>query len=58
MDREVGLRLELFVEDMEASIAFYTRVLAFGVERHEPGDYASLRVGSVILGLGPVGKLP
>jgi lactoylglutathione lyase len=58
MSREVGLRLELFVEDMEASIAFYTRVLAFGVERHEPGDYASLRLGNVLLGLGPVAKLP
>jgi len=42
MSREAGLCLELFVEDMEASIAFYTRVLAFEVTRHEPGDYASL----------------
>lgn len=58
MGREAGLRLELFVKDMEASIAFYTRVLAFKVERHEPGDYASLRLGSVIFGLGPVSKLP
>jgi lactoylglutathione lyase len=58
MGREAGLRLELFVVDMEASIAFYTRVLAFGVERHEPGDYASLRLGSVTLGIGPVAKLP
>ncbi len=50
--------MELFVEDMEASIAFYTRVLAFNLERYEPGDYASLRRGSVVFGLGPVDKLP
>lgn len=43
---------------MGASIAFYTRVLAFEVARHEPGDYPSLRWGSVILGIGPVSKLP
>ena len=58
MGREAGLRLELFVEDMEASIAFYTRVLAFEFARHEPGDYASLRLGGVVLGVGPVAKLP
>jgi predicted enzyme related to lactoylglutathione lyase len=52
------LRLELFVEDVGASIAFYTRVLAFEVARHEPDDYASLRLGDVVLGIGPVAKLP
>ena len=58
MGREAGLRLELFALDMEASIAFYTRVLAFELVRHEPGDYASLRLGGVVLGIGPVAKLP
>ena len=58
MGGDMGLRLELFVEDMEASVAFYTRVLAFDLERHEPGAYASLRRGSVVFGLGPVAKLP
>src|SRR5919199_4220589 len=58
MGCEAGLRLELFVDDMEATVAFYTRVLAFGLARHEPGDYASLRLGGVILGIGPVAKLP
>ena len=58
MDHDMGLRLELFVEDMEASIAFYTRVLAFEVARHEADDYASLRRGDVLLGIGPVAKLP
>jgi lactoylglutathione lyase len=58
MGREAGLRLELFALDMEASIAFYTRVLGFELTRHEPGDYASLRLGGVALGIGPVAKLP
>jgi lactoylglutathione lyase len=58
MGLEAGLRLELFVEDMEATIAFYTRVLTFDLARHEPGNYASLRLGDVVLGIGPVAKLP
>jgi lactoylglutathione lyase len=58
MGSRPGLRLELFALNMEASIAFYTRVLAFELARHEPGDYASLRLGSVVLGIGPVDKLP
>jgi lactoylglutathione lyase len=51
------VRLELFVEDMETSIGFYTRVLGFEVARNEPGDYASLRNGDVVLGIGPIPKL-
>jgi len=58
MGRGIGLRLELFVEEMGASIAFYTGVLGFEVARHDPGDYASLRWDDVVLGLGPVAKLP
>ena len=53
-----GLRLELFVEDMEATTSFYTRVLPFALERHEAGNYASLRSESAILGIGPIAKLP
>lgn len=52
------LRLELFVEDMDASIGFYTKVLGFEVLREHPGDYASLRCGDVTLGIGPISKLP
>jgi catechol 2,3-dioxygenase-like lactoylglutathione lyase family enzyme len=58
MRREAGLRLELFVLDMELTIAFYTRMLAFELARHELGDYASLRLGGIVLGIGPVAKLP
>ena len=54
----MGLRLELFVEDMDASINFYTGVLGFAVLREHPGDYASLRCGDVTLGIGPISKLP
>ena len=54
----LGLRLELFVEDMGESVSFYRRVLGFEVVREEPGDYASLRSGDVMLGIGPVAKLP
>lgn len=51
------VRLELFVEDMQESIGFYARVLGFEVEREEPGVYASLRNGTVVLGIGPISKL-
>jgi lactoylglutathione lyase len=51
------LRLELFVADLDASIRFYERVLAFELQRREP-DYASLRADDVVLGLGPIAKLP
>jgi lactoylglutathione lyase len=51
------LRLELFVSDTQASVAFYTEVLGFQVTRAEP-DYVSVRNGSMVLGLGPVAKLP
>jgi len=51
------LRLELFVSDLRASVAFYTEVLGFSVTRADPG-YVSVRHGSVVLGLGPVAKLP
>ena len=53
-----GLRLELFVEDVEATVDFYVRVLGFEVARYEPGDYASLRYGEAVLGIGPISKLP
>ena len=52
-----GIRMELFVHDMDVSIDFYCRVLGFELSRREEG-YASVRSGNVILGLGPIGKLP
>ena len=53
----MSLRLELFVVDMDIAIRFYRDVLSFALLRREP-DYASLRHGEVVFGLGPVAKLP
>jgi lactoylglutathione lyase len=53
----MSVRLELFVQDMDQAIAFYVNILGFEVLRREE-DYASLRNGSFILGLGPIAKLP
>jgi lactoylglutathione lyase len=50
------LRTELFVEDLDTSIGFYA-ALGFAVERREH-DYASLRWGDAVIGLGPIAKLP
>ncbi len=38
LESEMELRLELFVEDMDATIDFYTRILGFDLVRNEP-DY-------------------
>jgi catechol 2,3-dioxygenase-like lactoylglutathione lyase family enzyme len=51
------LRLELFVADLERSIAWYVEVLGFGLVRADLG-YASVQRGDVVLGLGPTAKLP
>jgi lactoylglutathione lyase len=53
----LSFRIELFVEDMVASIRFYEQALGFTLERREP-DYASLRRADASLGLGPIAKLP
>jgi lactoylglutathione lyase len=49
--------MELFVEDLDVSVAFYTGVLGFRVDRRSE-DYVSMRRGTVVLGLGPAAKLP
>jgi lactoylglutathione lyase len=54
---QMSVRLELFVQDMDQTIAFYTHVLGFEVLRREE-EYASLRNGTCIFGLGPIAKLP
>lgn len=54
---DMRLRLELFVDDLDTSVAFWRDTLGFTVDRRDEG-YASLRRGSVVLGLGPAAKLP
>ena len=51
------LRIELFVDDLARSVDFYTRVLGFEV-LSLADDYVSVRRGAVVIGLGPVAKLP
>jgi lactoylglutathione lyase len=53
----VRFRLELFVDDLDASIRFYEAALRFRLVRRE-ADYASLERGQAILGLGSIAKLP
>ena len=51
------LRLELFVDDLDRSVAFYEQALGFRAVRREPA-YVSLRRGDAELGLAPVATLP
>ncbi|GIE76535.1 hypothetical protein Aph02nite_24850 [Actinoplanes philippinensis] len=51
------LRMELFVDDLEVSVAFYTGMLGFQVDRRSDG-YAALRRGEVVLGFGPAADHP
>lgn len=53
----MDFRIELFVADLDASIQFYEDALGFTLERRED-DYASVRRGQAVLGLGLVTKLP
>lgn len=53
-----GLRLELFVADIERSVAFYRRVLGFLVERRTDPRYVPVRRGGARLGLGARDILP
>jgi lactoylglutathione lyase len=57
MAASMRVRFELFVREMGVAVAFYTGVMGFDLIREEPG-YSSLRKGEVILGLGPISKLP
>jgi catechol 2,3-dioxygenase-like lactoylglutathione lyase family enzyme len=51
------VRFELFSRDVEASIAFFTRVLGFAAGGVDP-SYAELRLGNVVIGLASVDGLP
>jgi len=51
------LRLELFVDNLDASLTFYENVLGFAIERRDV-DYIALRNGAAVLGLGLARSLP
>lgn len=53
----MDFRIELFVSDVETSVRFYEAALGFRLDRRDE-DYASLRRGQAMLGLGAVAKLP
>jgi lactoylglutathione lyase len=53
----MSFRIELFVDDIDASIRFYEGALGFRLVRRE-ADYASLERGQAVLGLGAIAKLP
>lgn len=55
--KQESLRLELFVNDLERSIAFYQNALGFTLERRD-GDYAALRLGEAAFGIGSAKGLP
>ena len=52
----MSVRLELFVDDVQESLRFYTDVLGF---EKLAGDrtYQPVRSGSVVIGLGPADRL-
>lgn len=47
-----SLRLELFVDDVQTSVDFYTGVLGFDMS-YGDSSYAVVRAGSVSFGIGP-----
>jgi lactoylglutathione lyase len=53
----MSLRLELFVTDVAKSVDFYANTLGFERLKGER-DYAPVRSGSVVIGLGPAIGLP
>lgn len=52
----MSLRMELFVDDLEKSVEFYTKVLGFERLKGSAG-YAPVRCGSVLIGLGRASEL-
>ena len=57
MPSHMSVRFELFVDDYDRTIGFYTEALGFSVARRE-ASYVSLRHGDVTIGLGLIASLP
>lgn len=58
---DVALRVEIFTDDLDAVVDFYTRVLAFSLERdertHSPG-YVALTRGAARIGAAHRDAIP
>lgn len=54
----VTFRLELFVDDMAASVDFYSRVLGFALGKQHPDGYTPMRNGALYLSLNLRVNLP
>lgn len=54
----MGLRMELFVDDLARSVAFYRDVLGFTVRDGGSADFTSVRHGAVLLGICQRRTLP
>ncbi len=52
------LQLELFVDDVERSLAFYTAVLGFEVVRQAQDGYTALALGDAAISLNERRSLP
>jgi lactoylglutathione lyase len=57
VNSHMRVRFELFVDDYDRTIGFYTQALGFSVARRE-ASYVSLRHGDVTIGLGLIANLP
>ena len=57
-DVETALRVELFVQDVRRSVAFYRDVLGFEVLGKAPGGYVSIGRQGAVLGLSAASQLP
>ncbi|MCB9443640.1 MAG: VOC family protein [Ardenticatenaceae bacterium] len=51
-------RLELFVDDLAASMDFYNRVLGFALGKQQAGNYVPMTNGDVYLSLNLRANLP
>ncbi|MCG3418130.1 VOC family protein [Oceanobacillus jordanicus] len=52
------LRIELFVENLERSMEFYSDVLGFSLPNDTNNSYIPVRKGNVVFGLGEMKELP
>jgi lactoylglutathione lyase len=53
-----GLRVELFVSDLDRSVAFYRDVLGFELLRQAEGGYNSLARDGAVIGMNAGHRLP